>query len=804
MTVALKLLAAIACSELLIMITFTLMRIDRRLSPFIVDFADTFILSILASVMIFYWVIRPMKTVEEFKKVENELRESELKFKRFFETSKDGIALLDSATGRVLDVNPSLIGLLGYGENEYLGKPLWEAGPFKGVAAGKTAFTELQTKNYLRYEDLPLETLDGREIFVDFISNSYQVDHTKVIQYNLRDTTDRKKALDEVSDRTHQTALGAEIGTVLVQSKDLRNMLQLCTEAIVKHLDAAFARIWTFNEKENILELQASAGMYTRIDGTHSRMEVGKYKIGIIAQEKKSHLTNSVIDDPQVGDPEWAKREGMVAFAGYPLVVADKLVGVMAMFSKKPLKETGLTSLASVSDEIALGIEHKQKESRVYFLAYYDSLTDLPNRNFFKELLKRTIEHASRYKKIFWIALLDLDNFKRINDTLGHEAGDQLLRSVSSRLLKSIRSSDYAARMSEELVEDVARLGGDEFMILLHELMDIKDAGRIIRRIQKDLSEPYDLAGREVFITVSTGISAYPDDGKNVDDLFKNVDTALYHAKNQGKNNYQFYSKAMNIAALEALTMENNLHRALERNELLLYYQPKMDLVSRKVTGMEALVRWKHPESGLISPSQFIPLAEASGLIMPIGKFVLRSACAQNKMWQEAGFRAVSVAVNLSTRQFDQKNLAEGLRKDLDEVGLSAQYLELEITESAIMQNAEAAIRTLHELKAAGIQITLDDFGTGYSSLNYLRRLPLDAMKIDMSFVKNIPTSPSDAVLVKTIIAMAHNLDLKVIAEGVENEQQLAFLLDHGCDEMQGYLFSRPVPAEEFPAFLKA
>ncbi len=804
LAIGLKLLASIAGTELLIMITFTFIHADKWMSPLMVNFADTLILSIAATLTIFYWVVRPMKTVEEFKKVESNLRESEMKYRRLFETSKDGLMVLDFDTGHILDVNPLLIDLLGYARQEYLGKKLWETTPFKGIGASRTAFAELQENNYLRYEGLPLETMDGRNIIVEVVSNVYHVNHKSVIQCNIRDITERKKAEDELKERTHQAALGTEVGAALIRSKDLRSLLQLCAESIVKHLDAAFARIWILNEKDNVLELQASAGMYTHINGPHGRMMVGKYKIRIIAQEKKPHLTNAVIGDPHISDPEWAKREGMVAFAGHPLIVADKLVGVMGMFSKRPLKETALTALASIADEIALGIEHKKAEEQVHFLAYYDSLTRLPNRIFFKELLKRTIEYANRYKKVFAVFFIDLDDFKRINDTLGHNTGDQLLQAVSSRLLRTVRSSDYTARIPDEKMEDVARMGGDEFMILIHDLKDVQDAGRIAHRMLKGIGEPYDLSGRELFITVSMGISIYPEDGEDIDNLFKNTDTALHHAKSKGKNNYQYYSKSMNITAFELLTMETNLHRALERNELLLYYQPKMDLTTREIVGMEALIRWRHPDTGLIPPSKFIPLAEASGLIMPIGNFTLHAACLQNRMWQEASLRAMSVAVNLSSRQFEQKNLTKEIFEALDSAGLGPQYLELEITESTIMQNPDGAIRTLNELKASGLQITVDDFGTGYSSLNYLRRLPLNAMKIDISFVRNLPSNANDAVIVRTIIAMAHSLNLKVIAEGVENEQQLAFLREHGCDMMQGFLLSPPVPAEEFRRFLTA
>jgi EAL domain-containing protein (putative c-di-GMP-specific phosphodiesterase class I) len=303
-------------------------------------------------------------------------------------------------------------------------------------------------------------------------------------------------------------------------------------------------------------------------------------------------------------------------------------------------------------------------------------------------------------------------------------------------------------------------------------------------------------------MTASIGIALYPDDGTDVDDLLKNAEKAMRHTKSEGKNNYHFYSSSMHSSVLELLTLESDLHKALERDELVLYYQPKVDAATRMVKGMEALIRWKHPDKGLIPPLQFIPLAETSGLIIPIGEFVIRTACGQIKTWQEAGYKQMNIALNVSSRQFDQQDLMEIVKEAIKDAMIPPQCLELEITESIIMRNPEKAIRTLTELKAMGIQIAIDDFGTGYSSLSYLKRLPLDFLKIDQSFVRNLASDPNDQAIVRATIAMAHSLNLKTIAEGVETEEQLSFLQEHGCDEIQGYLFSRPLPAEEIPGIL--
>jgi diguanylate cyclase (GGDEF)-like protein/PAS domain S-box-containing protein len=442
-------------------------------------------------------------------------------------------------------------------------------------------------------------------------------------------------------------------------------------------------------------------------------------------------------------------------------------------------------------------------EEQTRFLAYYDGLTGLPNRTFYKELLSRALTLAQRYRRNMATLFVDLDAFKRINDTLGHDAGDQLLQEVAARLMQGVRKSDYVARADEEEAHDaVSRLGGDEFIVLLNELSRIEDAAIAANRILTELSQPFMLGGQEVFITASIGISVFPSDGTDADALLKAADIAMYHAKNQGKNNFQFYAQSMNAATLERLNLENELHRAIERKEFLLYYQPKLDARSRKVVGIEALIRWKHPGKGMVSPAEFIPLAEEGGMIVRIGDWVLSAACRQNRAWRAAGLPSFNISVNLSNRQFGHKDLIETVTRTLKDSEMDPSHLELEITESTIMQNPEKSIATLRQFKEMGIRISIDDFGTGYSSLNYLRRIPFDSLKIDRSFVMNINTSPDDAAIVRAIIAMAHSLKLRVIAEGVETEEQFAFLRELGCDEVQGYLFSKPLPEEEYIRFM--
>ncbi|HMK43245.1 MAG TPA: EAL domain-containing protein, partial [Dissulfurispiraceae bacterium] len=477
---------------------------------------------------------------------------------------------------------------------------------------------------------------------------------------------------------------------------------------------------------------------------------------------------------------------GMIDSFAVPFVVAT-------------IMQTYVAEVSRLRQELK---SRKEKEIEIKEMAYFDSLTSLPNRVFFKDLLARAIAHGDRHNMIVGVLFIDLDLFKHINDTLGHHFGDRVLQAVSDRLLKVIRMSDYMSRSQwesewEKPMDIVSRLGGDEFILLLHTLLTDQDAAKVAHRMLQELSEPFNLDGREIFITASIGISLYPKDGADAEELLKNADIAMYHAKSQGRNNFQYYAPGMTTAALRHITLENNLRKALQKDEFSLHYQPIYSTNdTRRVIGVEALLRWKYADPEMSRPSVFIPVAEESGLILPIGEWVLRQACKQNKVWQDAGLDPVIISVNLSSRQFDQPDLLNVVSRALNTAGLSPQYLELEITESAIMRNPEDAIKMLHGLKALGVRIAIDDFGTGYSSLAYLRRIPLDYLKIDRSFVANIELNRSDETIIRAITAMAHSLDLKVIAEGVENEDQLRFLQGCKCEAVQGFFFSRPVPAE--------
>ncbi len=434
----------------------------------------------------------------------------------------------------------------------------------------------------------------------------------------------------------------------------------------------------------------------------------------------------------------------------------------------------------------------KLTEQRIQHIAQHDVLTGLPNRSLLQDRLSQAVAYSARTGHPVWVMLIDLDRFKFVNDSMGHKAGDVLLMTIAARLRSALRD-----------VDTVARLSGDEFVVILTEHDDEHLSPDIVQRLMDAIAQPVMLGTKEFFVTCSIGVAAYPTDGAGADSLIEHADIAMYRAKKLGRNNYQFYTPAMNEEAMERVRIESALRSALERNEFVLHYQPQVELSSGKIMGMEALLRWQHPELGVVAPSRFISVAEETGLIVPIGAWVMRTACRQNKAWHDAGLGQLRVAVNLSARQFGSPDLLADITSVLAQTGLDAACLEIELTESLFMSDVTQSVEVLHGMKSLGVNLSIDDFGTGYSSLSYLSRFPVDVLKIDRSFVSDISRDASDAAIVASIIALAHNLKMSVIAEGVETAEQLDYLRRHGCNEMQGYYFSKPLAAAEFEELLR-
>ena len=457
---------------------------------------------------------------------------------------------------------------------------------------------------------------------------------------------------------------------------------------------------------------------------------------------------------------------------------------------------------------VGMGIDiskRKNAEKQINRLAYYDSLTGLPNRQLFTDRLNISLKDIKRNNGYGAVLFFDIDDFKRINDTLGHSIGDALLKEVSNRVTECIRENDSLSRQNIFATGtfSVSRLGGDEFIVLVTNIKTPQDAAMVAQRIMEVISSPFKLKDHEIIITISIGIAISPDDGLDVNTIVRNADISMYNAKNQGKNNYQFYTSAMNELIHKRLLIETNLRKAIENDEFQLYYQPRIDGQTGAVSSMEALIRWNRPGKGIVPPSEFIEVAESTGIIIPIGEWVLRTACAQNVAWQEAGMPPMIVSVNISGKQFQREDFMATVLKALDYSSLNPKHLELEVTENVLMNNVNANINTMKQLSELGIRIAIDDFGTGYSSFGYLKRFPVDILKIDKSFIDDIAYNTNDLAIVSAIILMGHSLDLAVVAEGVEKKEQLDLLLDLKCNEIQGYYYSRPLPADKFEDFVK-
>jgi diguanylate cyclase (GGDEF)-like protein/PAS domain S-box-containing protein len=704
-------------------------------------------------------VIETIQDITERKRAEEDLRDSQEYTKVLFTSSHIPHLVMDAETGIYIDCNAAAVQIYGYTtREEVLGKtPLDVSAPiqYNGSDSATEAEKNMQAcrENGSHLFEWRHQRPNGQIWDADVHLMLFHHRGKSLIQFTLQDITESKKADQALreSETKFRTIFESALDSIFLMDQDI---FIDCNQKTLEMYGCTREQIIGQTTYRFFPEVQP--------DGSNSL-------------EKAQEIVNAALrGQPQFFEWKHCRYDGTPFDAEVSLNV---------------FSVAGKNYIQGLVHDIT---ERKNAEDRIQYLATHDSLTGLPNRLMFSQLLNHSIQSARRHKRQFAVFFIDLDRFKIVNDTKGHEAGDRLLQEIAQRYKQALRAADV-----------VGRLGGDEFIILIEDVHELSQVEIVARRILFDTVKPMVLLGEECHVTASIGISIFPKDGEDEQTLMKNADTAMYFAKEEGKNNYQFYSKNIQSQSNERLSIEMNLRYALERNELSLHYLAKVNFKTNEITGVEALLRWQNPALGSVTPTQFIPVAEETGLIIPIGKWVMKTACAQNVAWQQQGLPPVSMAINLSLRQLTDANLIEDIRTVLKETGMTPNMLELEITESMMMYNTERMISILTKIKSMGVRLAIDDFGANFSSLTQIKNFPIDTLKIDRSFIRNIPKEAADKTITKAIIDIGKTLSLTVVAEGVETAEQMNYLKEHSCDEMQGYYFSKPIVPEQFADLLR-
>jgi diguanylate cyclase (GGDEF)-like protein/PAS domain S-box-containing protein len=720
------------------------------------------------------------KDITKRKSYDEELR----RFRGAMDTSADSILLIDRASMRVIDVNTTVCARLGFTRQELLGMGPHDlvsesrealARSYDMLIAGGATAAHWQTTHRCK---------DGSLVPVEVSRRAIRSADGWIIVVIARDIAARLAAEQTIRRHAMQQGLIAAFGRNALADVSLDELLAQAADVAAQGLEVPFSLVLQLAGDARSLLLRAGAGWQNdwaggrvaELPGQACAEDLEQIAAALTGEDVATHGPDSM--RPMLA--AHAIRSSVcvpIQGAGAPYGV----LGACAPGAQRFTQESA-NFLLGLANTLATAIDRKVAEQRLSYLSQFDTLTGLPNRSLFLDRLAQALKQAQRKEWLVGVLFIDLDRFKVVNDTLGHGSGDQLLVEVAARLQDCVRADDA-----------VGRLGGDEFGFVLSNLGRPDDAALVAQKVVAALSSPFVLEGGEVYVSASLGIGIYPSDGTDADALLRNADTAMFRAKEAGRNGYQFYLPQMNERALERLQLQTELRGALERREFVLHYQPKADLATGRISGFEALLRWQHPVRGLVPPLHFIPLLEETGLILPVGEWVVRSVCEQLARWQAQGVSPRPVAINLSARQFQQRNLDATIAAILTETGIDPGLLELELTESMLMSDADEAARMLNTMRAHGVRLSVDDFGTGYSSLAYLKRFPLDALKIDRAFIRDVTTDADDASIALAIISLAHSLKLKVVAEGVETLDQLEFLRAQGCDEMQGYYFARPL-----------
>jgi diguanylate cyclase (GGDEF)-like protein/PAS domain S-box-containing protein len=738
------------------------------------------------------------------KAMESALHASDLKYRNVFATVGDALFLIDNRDGRILTVNPAASKLYGYTRGEF------RAMKDIDLAADPGPGTALPRARSQRLSDQPHRRKDGTVFPADLWVRHFGYKGHTITVAAIRDMSPWKAAERKILRLSELYAALSRTSAAIIRHDQPEDLFrQVCK--IVADLDQVSLVCIGLIEPESgwlqpVAWSAAVSGRAGHLPAPSASTDPSQPE-GWGPSGMAFRLGHPVVSNDFLGDPnnrpwhDWGRRAGIRAAAAFPLRRDGRAVGCLSAYAAEPgFFEDDITGLLTgLAGEVSFALDLFERENQrkiaadhIRHLATHDPLTGLPNRTLLLDRLAQAIHGAHRKQHFVGVLFLDLDHFKTINDSLGHDVGDRLLRAVAERLRGSVRQEDTLVRQ-----------GGDEFILVLPDIAEPDAAGRVAEHLLRALREPFALNEHSLHVSASIGISVYPMDSTDPTTLIRYADNAMYHAKEAGRGDYAFFTAELNVRVSELFSLGNELRQALEREEFVLYYQPQIELATGRLAGAEVLIRWQHPERGLVPPVKFIPIAEETGSIGPIGEWTLRTACAQGRRWQKAGLALPPIAVNLSAQQWLQPDIERQVVDALDASGLAPHLLELEITESLLMRDTDTMIDTMRRLRARGVQFAVDDFGTGYSSLSYLKRFPINQLKIDRSFVRDIPTDPDDAAIATAIIQMGKSLRLAVVAEGVETLGQLNFLREHGCDAAQGYYFSSPLPAERFAEFLE-
>lgn len=742
--------------------------------------------------------------------VERQLRESEARFHAIFERAADGI-LISNADGRIVMMNRQVEAQSGYRRDELLGQSIELLVPDRCRAEHgayhNTFFASGRSRMSGGRKNILLRRKDGSELDVDISLSPFDASDGRLMISIVRDITDLRQAETELLRVNRTLRVLSECNQALIRAGSEPELLAAICKRLIEHGGYRLAWVgYAGQDAAKTVHVAANAGdggdYLARLRLTWADSELGHGPSGTAIRERRTVVCRNLLSDPQFAPwRDAAQANGYASSIALPLRDDAAVLGALSIYAiaEDAFDSAELQLLEELAADLAFGIvvlrredARRKAQAQLDYQADYDMLTGLANRHLLSTRLNQVIALNERTQRPLALLIIDLDRFSMINESLGHGAGDTLLREVAERLARCACDGDT-----------VARLDSDRFALAATGLRCEEDADQMPRKAMAAIEQPFEIAGSRIGLGASIGVALYPRDGASAEQLLKNAAAAVNRAKQQGHNQFRFYTEDMNLDALARLELEAALRAAIARDELVLHYQPKVDLLNGRISGVEALIRWQRPQHGLVSPQDFIPLAEKTGLIIGIGAWVIDTACRQIRDWLAAGWSDIRVAVNVAACQFRAGDLQQIVTQALQRHGVAAHHLELELTESALMENPQAALLQLRELKQIGVTLALDDFGTGYSSLTYLSRFPIDTVKIDRSFVTNIVSEPDDAMIANSIISLAHRMRLKVVAEGVENAAQLGYLRYNGCDQMQGYYFSRPLAADAFGQLLR-